>query len=153
MPSKLITVIAVVVNLSLTACANSDYFEATSLVNADNAVVYIYRPAATNPGKKPLVTSYPEITVDGKKLVGSAQKRTSRSFLQHGSLIIESDHKLFTSLLKFDDESERVALQDHLMKSTTTMNQACGRKISFEEISTALEEGFRKTLGTACLNY
>lgn len=68
MHSKLITVIAVVVNLSLTACANSDYFEATSLVNADNAMVYIYRPAATNPGKKPLVTSYPEITVDGKSV-------------------------------------------------------------------------------------
>jgi lipoate-protein ligase A len=94
-----------------------------------------------------------EIIVDGKKLVGSAQKRTSRAFLQHGSLIIESDHKLFTSLLKFENESERVALQEHLMQSTTTLNQTCGRKISFEEIGTALEEGFRKTLGTVCLNY
>ena len=94
-----------------------------------------------------------EITVDGKKLVGSAQKRTSRAFLQHGSLIIESDHKLFTSLLKFDNENERVALQEHLMQSTTTLNQTCGRKISFEEVGNVLEEGFRKTLGTVCLNY
>jgi lipoate-protein ligase A len=47
-----------------------------------------------------------EITVDGAKLVGSAQKRTSKAFLQHGSLIIEADHELFTSLLKFDNESE-----------------------------------------------
>ena len=41
-----------------------------------------------------------EITVDGKKLVGSAQKRTSKAFLQHGSLIIESDHALFHVCVK-----------------------------------------------------
>ena len=94
-----------------------------------------------------------EITVDGKKLVGSAQKRTSKAFLQHGSLIIESDHALFTSVLKFDTESDRVAIQQRLMHSTTTLNQVCDQKFSFEEISAALQEGFRKTLGGVCLNF
>ena len=94
-----------------------------------------------------------EITVDGKKLVGSAQKRTSKAFLQHGSLVIESDHELFASVLKFEDEGERVALQERLMNSTTTLNQVCDRKFSFEEISAALQEGFRKTLGGVCLNF
>jgi lipoate-protein ligase A len=94
-----------------------------------------------------------EITVDGKKLVGSAQKRTSKAFLQHGSLIIESDHELFASVLKFEDEGERVALQERLMNSTTTLNQVCDRKFSFEEISAALQDGFRKTLGGVCLNF
>ena len=94
-----------------------------------------------------------EITVDGKKLVGSAQKRTSKAFLQHGSVIIDADHELFTSVLKFEDEGERVALQERLMNSTTTLNQVCDRKLSFEEISSALQEGFRKTLGGVCLNF
>ncbi len=94
-----------------------------------------------------------EITVDGKKLVGRAQKRTSKAFLQHGSVIIESDHKLFASLLKFKDESERIALQERLMSSTVTLNQVCDRKISFEEISAALQEGFQKALGGVCLNF
>jgi len=49
----------------LTGCANSDYFEPGSLHNPANAMVYIYRPGGTNPGKKPLITSYPEIQVDG----------------------------------------------------------------------------------------
>lgn len=48
----------------LGACANSDYFEKTPLANKENAMVYIYRPGASNPGKKPLITSYPEILVD-----------------------------------------------------------------------------------------
>ncbi len=94
-----------------------------------------------------------EITVDGKKLVGSAQKRTSKAFLQHGSLIIESDHELFASVLKFDSESERIATQQRLMCSTTALNQVSDRKFSFEEISAALQEGFRKTLDGVYLNF
>ncbi len=94
-----------------------------------------------------------EITVNGKKLVGSAQKRTSKAFLQHGSLVIDADHELFTSLLKFEDESERVATQQRLMHSTTTLNQICDRKFSFEEISAALQEGFQKALGGVCLDF
>ena len=68
MPNNLIPALAIAATLSLAACANSDYFEASALSNSDNALVYLYRPAATNPGKKPLVTSYPEITVDGKSV-------------------------------------------------------------------------------------
>jgi len=48
------------------ACASPGYFAPTPASNPDNAVVYIYRPAATNPGKKPLTTSYPEIMVNGE---------------------------------------------------------------------------------------
>jgi hypothetical protein len=51
----------------LTACGNTAYFEPGQPSVASNALVYIYRPAATNPGKKPLRTSYPEILVNGEK--------------------------------------------------------------------------------------
>jgi hypothetical protein len=54
--------------LSLPAVsANSDYFEPTAIAVDGNAMVYVYRPAATNPGfAKPLRRSYPEIMVDGE---------------------------------------------------------------------------------------
>lgn len=90
-----------------------------------------------------------EITVDGKKLVGSAQKRTAKAFLQHGSVIIESDHELFTSLLQFDDERQRSETRQRLLDATTGLNRVCGRELTFEEISAALWGGFRKTLGGA----
>ena len=48
------------------SCANNDYFEPTPLASSENALVYVYRPAGTNPGKKPLTTSYPEILINGK---------------------------------------------------------------------------------------
>ena len=60
------TVSVVIIIAWLTGCANSDYFEATPLADKGNSMVYLYRPAATKPGKKPLVTSYPEILVDGQ---------------------------------------------------------------------------------------
>lgn len=88
-----------------------------------------------------------EITVDGKKLVGSAQKRTSKAFLQHGSLVIESDHNLFTSLLRFDDERQRIETRQRLLDATTNLNRVCGRELTFEEICNALWGGFRKTFG------
>ena len=93
-----------------------------------------------------------EITVDGKKLIGSAQKRTSKAFLQHGSLIFDADHDLFVSLLKFSNENERKATRQRLKQSTTTLNQINDREFTFEEVSTVLQEGFRKTLGGLCLN-
>lgn len=93
-----------------------------------------------------------EITVGGKKLIGSAQKRTSKAFLQHGSLIFEADYDLFVSVLKFNNENERNLIRHRLNESTTTLNQIGGREFTFEEVSTALQEGFRKTLGGLCLN-
>ena len=50
------------------ACANTDYFAPTPAADPENAVVYLYRPAASNPGKKPLTTSYPEIMVDDRSV-------------------------------------------------------------------------------------
>jgi hypothetical protein len=46
-------------------CQGNAYFEPTPLANPDNAMVYLYRPAATNPGKKPLRLSYPQVMIDG----------------------------------------------------------------------------------------
>lgn len=49
----------------LSACASPGYFEPTPIAQPGNAMVYLYRPAASNPGTKPLYLSYPEVMVDG----------------------------------------------------------------------------------------
>ena len=57
--------------LGLTAvggCVSSSYFEPTPIAKPGNAMVYIYRPEATNPGKKPLTLSYPEVMMDGQSV-------------------------------------------------------------------------------------
>jgi hypothetical protein len=49
----------------LGACASPGHFSPTPVATAGNAMVYLYRPAASNPGLKPLYLSYPEVMVDG----------------------------------------------------------------------------------------
>jgi len=66
MPRRYIALLLLQALSALAGCANNDYFEPTALVDLSNSMVYVYRPAASNPGKKPLITSYPEILVDGQ---------------------------------------------------------------------------------------
>ena len=63
-----LVLLQVLVLLLLNGCANSSYFEPTPIAKPGNAMVYIYRPAATNPGKKPLTLSYPEVMIDGQSV-------------------------------------------------------------------------------------
>ena len=61
-----LTFLSLLILTCLGGCASSSYFEPTPIANAGNAMVYVYRPAATNPAKKPLTLSYPELMLDGK---------------------------------------------------------------------------------------
>ena len=54
--------------LTLSGCPNTAYFEPTPTTQSGKAMVYIYRPEATNPGKKPLRLSYPEVMIDGNSV-------------------------------------------------------------------------------------
>jgi hypothetical protein len=52
--------------LMLQGCASTPkYFEPTPIAGTDNSMLYLYRPAASNPGSKPLLRSYPEVMING----------------------------------------------------------------------------------------
>ncbi|MFQ5444328.1 MAG: biotin/lipoate A/B protein ligase family protein, partial [Nitrospinales bacterium] len=68
-------------------------------------------------------TSRCEITVNGKKLIGNAQRRMSRAFLQHGSILIENDRPLQNALFHFENENLRKKSLDLLIQSSTTLNE------------------------------
>lgn len=54
--------------LLLGACSATPYFAAKTLSDPEKALVYVYRPKASNPGKKPMRYSYPDIQVDGASI-------------------------------------------------------------------------------------
>lgn len=62
---KILGLLPIAALIYLSGCASSSYFEPTPIAESGNAMVYIFRPAGTNPGKKPLTLSYPEVMVDG----------------------------------------------------------------------------------------
>ncbi len=85
-----------------------------------------------------------EIEVQGAKLIGSAQRRTNRAFLQHGSILIRCDRTLMHSLLKFSHANSRLNSVETLKQKVTTLSECLGREISFKEVARAMLEGFRQ---------
>lgn len=82
--------------------------------------------------------SWYEIVVNGRKIIGSAQRRTSRAFLQHGSILISYDPILEASVIAGGGKRERV----------TSIEDELGGKVSIEEVKTAFRLGFSEAFGT-----
>jgi len=90
--------------------------------------------------------SHYEITVNGRKLVGSAQMRRKGMVLQHGSLPLCGDITRIVDYLRLPDEEARHRLRIELRGRATTLEEALGRSPTFEELATALAEGFARQL-------
>jgi lipoate-protein ligase A len=86
-----------------------------------------------------------EITVGGRKLIGSAQARRRGVVLQHGSLPLEGDVTRIVDVLNLPDD-EREAFRTALLARATTLEDALGRAISFDAIAHALARGFARSL-------
>jgi lipoate-protein ligase A len=87
-----------------------------------------------------------EITVDGKKLIGSAQARRKEGVLQHGSLPLVGDLGRIVEALCFPDETSRVESAERLMQRATTVEAVMGRPISWEAASQAFAAAFESVL-------
>jgi lipoate-protein ligase A len=87
-----------------------------------------------------------EITVGGKKLVGSAQARRKEGVLQHGSLPLTGDLTRIVQVLTFPDEDARLRAAKRLLVHATTVEAALGRVISWETAAQAFVSAFRSVL-------
>lgn len=88
-----------------------------------------------------------EITVDGKKLIGSAQARKKEGVLQHGSLPLTGDLARICQTLVFESESVRAAASKRLLARAATVESALGRAISWETAAQAFIHAFEAQLG------
>lgn len=89
-----------------------------------------------------------EVVADGKKVVGSAQRRFREGALQHGSIILKDGHEQLPAFLKGDPFTIAVE-QNRLLEHTTTLARICRRVITFTEAAHAIRRGFTETLGIA----
>jgi lipoate-protein ligase A len=86
-----------------------------------------------------------EITVGGRKLVGSAQWRMRGGVLQHGSLPLFGDLARVVDYLAFPF-AEREAQRQRLHHRALTLEEAAGTRYPFERTARALAEGFAVAL-------
>lgn len=90
-----------------------------------------------------------EITVDGKKLVGSAQSRRKGGVLQHGTLPLTGDLARITEALAFPNEDARAQAAARLLDRAATVESALGRPVSWAQATQAFREGFQSVLNLA----
>ncbi len=86
-----------------------------------------------------LCFSYPaeyEIVADGKKIVGSAQKRGKIALLQQGSIFVRKTDESALSLLK----------KPHENLNAVSVEEVLDREVPFVELSGALVKGFKEIL-------
>jgi lipoate-protein ligase A len=93
-----------------------------------------------------------EITVDGKKLIGSAQARRKEGVLQHGSLPLTGDLTRILQVLTFPDEESRTRAADRLLMRATTVETALGRAVTWDEAAQAFRTAFSKVLALSLQN-
>lgn len=93
------------------------------------------------------VPSAYEITVHGKKLIGSAQARKKEGVLQHGSLPLTGDLTRICQALTFDDEAARARAAARLLARAATVESVLGRAVNWETAAQAFVRGFEAELG------
>jgi len=96
-------------------------------------------PCFASPGRA-------ELMVVGRKLVGSAQRRTSRSFLQHGSLLVGPAHARVVEFLRPSASIPVAAARLRLERDTVTLGELLGTDPGFDALAAALAAGFATTL-------
>jgi lipoate-protein ligase A len=94
------------------------------------------------PTRQTLCFSYPaeyEIICNGRKIIGSAQKRGKRTLLQQGSINVRE-----TPVVAF-----KVLKDPYHKQNAISLEDVIGRQLSFSEISQALSKGFEGCFGVS----
>lgn len=84
-----------------------------------------------------------EISINGKKIVGSAQRRLKTGALQHGSIVLSMDVERYADCLVFPNPSKREAA----IALLGGLNDVVPKAVSRDQIKTAVIDAFKKMLG------
>jgi len=92
------------------------------------------------------VPSNYEITVNGKKLVGSAQSRRKGAVLQHGTLPLHGDLTRIVQVLSFRDEAGRQNAGERLLARAATVESSLGAAVPWTSAAEAFAAAFTRRL-------
>jgi len=90
------------------------------------------------------VPSHYEITVGGRKLVGSAQMRRHDGMLQHGTLPLTGDIARICDALVYPDDTARDSARAQVHARALTLEEALGHTVTWQQAADAVVQGFRE---------
>jgi lipoyl(octanoyl) transferase len=86
-------------------------------------------------------TAKNEVKFNGKKLIGSAQRKMRKSVLQHGSVLCGRFHSRLADYLNAD-EKIKLELKNELDEKTTELASILNEEIDYEKLKNCLKRGF-----------
>ena len=86
-----------------------------------------------------------ELSYKRKKIVGSAQLRKEKAFLQHGSILLNHNQSKIAFILPNLKKEKKEKLALTLCKKTISINEIVSPKISFSQACDIFEQAFKKS--------
>ena len=80
---------------------------------------------------------------EGKKLVGSAQRKMNNSVLQHGSILCGDFHKNIADFLFLNDK-ETAQMREEIENTTTDLRSILNYEIDYDLLVEAIKTGFEE---------
>lgn len=84
-----------------------------------------------------------ELTVGGKKIIGSAQRRWQKVMLQQGSILLDLDIEALLSVLS---NQNRKNLKEEVNQNMTSIRREMGKDIEMDKVKKAMVDGFEEAL-------
>jgi lipoate-protein ligase A len=115
------------------------------LAGRDDNLRQVYR----DPSSLPCFASSTryELQYNGKKLVGSAQRRYRDVILQHGSLLLGQEHRRIIDYIAGDQNDLRATIQQGLATKTIEAETILRRTVLFEEAADCVTRGMEDAWG------
>lgn len=84
-----------------------------------------------------------ELEAQGKKIIGSAQRRYGKTLLQHGSILLSPKHREMTRYLAASDNVKARIAKD-LREKTTSASELLGKPVTYRAAVQAFRAGFEQ---------
>jgi lipoate-protein ligase A len=89
------------------------------------------------------ISAKSELNYNGKKLVGSAQRKLGNIILQHGSILCGEYHKRIVDYLNVADE-KRSEMLNEISSTTIDLKSALNIEVDYAKLSTSILNGFKE---------
>ena len=84
-----------------------------------------------------------EVKINGKKIVGSAQRVYKNTILQHGSILTGALHRKIVDYLNLE-ESIKNSLSEEMAQKTIELEKILKKKTDYEQLHRSIVLGFEK---------
>lgn len=114
------------------------------------AIISELKDPRDNSGTGPVcfeIASHYEITVGGRKLVGSAQMRRKGGLLQHGTIPLCGDVGRICDVLSFERDEERESQRQSVRERAVTLASTMASPPSWDDVADAIASGVEQTYG------